>query len=327
MEYISRQLTSDPGMDQREALTALQTHPSFKPGSLVASIRRRKDQWVAEVLEPKTAEFPPKKDEGGSDDGGDSAPKPPKDDGPADDGGAPDLGPEGPEEGGPEGLDGPPSPDDGGGDDKKGKGSTEDMILHTLTQMLHVLQGGGAPGVPGGPDALGEGGPPGGPPPHPAGPPKGGPPGAAGPPPGAGGPPGMGGPPKGPPPMKPGMTPPGGTPVGAPAFASTRTAEMAPVPGAPQAGPVGQQATAGVCPQDGNPEPCPVHSPAAQGLGQAVAAMSSRASTLTLTREGTDINAAIAEARPTVENFGYQVKQAKRSDDGTEVHILVSRRK
>lgn len=315
MEYTSRQLTSDPGMDQREALTALQTHPSYKVGSIVETIRRRGDQWVATVLEPKTAEFPPKSD-GGDEGGGDDspAPEPKKDDAP----------PSGGEDGGegPEGLDGPPSPDDGGGDKgPEGKGKTEDMILHTLTQILHALQGPGAGAVPGGPDEMGPGAPGGGPPPHPAGPPKGGPPA------GAGGPPGMGGPPKGPAPMKPGMTPPGGTPVGAPAFASTRTAEMAPVPGAPQAGPVGQQATAGICPQDGNPEPCPVHSPASQGLGQAVAALSSRASTLTLTHEGTDINAAVAEARPTVENFGYQVKQAKRSDDGTKVHILVSRRK
>lgn len=322
MEYKSRQLTSDPGMDQREALTALQTHPSFKTGSIVASIRRRKDQWVAEVLEPKTAEFPPKDDGGGEGGGDDSlAPEPKKDDGPPSDSG--DSGPEGGGDGGPEGLDGPPSPDGGGDKGPEGKGKTEDMILHTLTQILHALQGPGAGVVPGGPDEMGPGGLPGGPPPH-AAPPKAGPPGAGGPPPGAGGPPG--GAMKGPPPMKPGMTPPGGTPVGAPAFASTRTAEMAPVPGGVEPGPMGQQATAGVCPQDGNPEPCPIHSQAGAGLNQMVAALSGRAATLTLTREGTDINAAVAEARPSVENFGYTVKQAKRSEDGTKVHILVSRR-
>lgn len=306
MEFTTRHLTSDPGMDQREALTALQTHPTYKAGSVVATIRRRGDRWVAEVLEPKTAEFPPSKDEIPDSEGGDEA-APKKDDAPSAD--------SGPDEGGD--SEGSPAPGDGGGndakpDDGKGKGSTEDMILHTLTQILHTLQGPGAGAVPGGPDAAGAGAPPGGPP-------------APKPPAGKGAPPGAGGPPvKGPPPMKPGMTPPGGTPIGAPAFASTRTAE-APVPGG-MAGPVGQQAQAGVCPQDGNPEPCPVHSGGAGGLGQAVASFSGRAATITLTREGTDIKAAIEEARPVVENFGYKVKQAKHSDDGTKIHILASRR-
>lgn len=317
MEYITRNLTSNPGMDQREALTALQTHPSFKPGSVVASIRRRKDQWVAEVLEPKTAEFPPKED--GGDEGGDEVVvEPKKDDGPPSD----DGGDEGPSDG-PPGLDGPPSPDGGdGGEKPKGKGGTEEAILHTLTQILHALQGGGAPEGMGGPDALGPdlGGPPGPPPP------KGGP---GGPPPGAGGPPG--GPMKGPPPMKPGMTPPGGTPVGAPAFSSVQAngimpSQGTPVPTGAEAGPVGQQAAPGVCPQDGNPEPCPIHSGGMEGLNQAVAAYSGKASTITLTTEGSDLKSAIAQARPVVENYGYTVKQAKHSDDGTQVHILASRR-
>lgn len=323
MEYTTRNLTSDPGMDQREALTALQTHPSFKVGSIVTSIRRRKDQWVAEVLEPKTAEFPP---DGGDEGGGSDTPEPKKDEGPpSDDGG----------EEGPPSLDGPPSPDDGGGEKKsESKGSTEDAILHTLTQILHALQGGGAPEGMGGLDALGppDGGMAG--PPSP----KGGPPGAGGPPPGKGGPPGMGGPPKGPPAMKPGMTPPGGTPIGAPAFASTHQAnpimpaQGTPVPTGIEPGPVGQQAGAGVCPQDGNPEPCPIHG-AAQGmapggmggLNQAVASYSGRASTITLTTEGHDIKRAIAEAKPVVENYGYTVKQAKHGENGT-IHILASRR-
>lgn len=318
MEYITRNLTSDPGMDQREALTALQTHPSFKAGSIVASIRKRREQWVAEVLEPKTAEFPPNDggDEGGADDS--PAPEPKKDDGPPSDGG--DEGPPSPD------GEGPPSPD--GGDKKpESKGNTEDAILHTLTQILHALQGGGAPEGMGGPDALGpsDGGMAGPPPP------KGGPPGLGGPPPGKGGPPGMGGPPKGPPPMKPGMTPPGGTPIGAPAFASTHQAnpilpaQGTPVPTGAQPGPIGQQATSGICPQDGNPEPCPIHSPAAGGLNQAVAAYSGRAATITLTTEGLNIKQAIAEAKPVVENYGYTVKQAKHGENGT-IHILASRR-
>lgn len=315
MEYITRHLTSDPGLDQREALTALQTDPTFKPGSIVAGIRRRNERWAAEVLEPKTAEFPPT-DEGGDEGGGDDspAPEPKKDDGPPSDSGG-----EGPPS--PEGEEGPPKDDKGG--KPESKGSTEDMILHTLTQILHALQGGGAPDVLGGPDALGPGGPPGGP---------GAPPKAPGGPPGAGGPPmGGKGPMKGPPPMKPGMTPPGGTPIGAPAFASTQHQAVpgAPVPTGVEPGPVGQQAGAGVCPQDGNPEPCPVHSGQGGqggGLPGMVASYSGRAATITLTREGTDIKAAVEEARPVVENYGYTVKQAKHSDDGTQIHILASRR-
>lgn len=319
MEYITKNLQSDPGMSQSEALLALQTDASFKPGSVVSSIRRRKDHWVAEILEPKTAEFPPKKDEGGDDEG--SSDGPPKDDGPpsdgppSDDGGGDDL-PEGLP-----GLDGPPGLE--GGDDKpEGKGNTEDAILHTLTQILHALQGGGAPEGMGGPDALGppDGGM-AGPPPPKGGPPMGGPPGAGGPPPGA----------KPKPPMKPGMTPPGGTPIGAPAFASTREAalpgQVNPGVGTPVpqgvAGPVGPQA-GGVCPQDGNPEPCPIHS-GAEGLNQAVAAYSGMASTITLTTEGTDIKRVVAEARPVVENYGYTVKQAKHGENG-QIHILASRR-
>lgn len=312
MEYITRNLTSDPGLDQREALVALQTHPSFKAGSVVASIRRRNDQWVAEVLEPKTAEFPPSND-GGDEGGGDDspAPEPKKDDSPPSDSSSEGESPEG---------EAPPKSDDKG-DKPESKGSTEEMILHTLTQILHALQGGGAPDVAGGPDALGPGGPPGGPPPPKA------------PAPPAGGPPvGKGAPGKMTPrPMKPGDTPPGGTPVGAPAFASVQAnqplplqpAQGTPVPTGVEPGPVGQP-TAGVCPQDGNPEPCPIHSGA--GLNQAVASYSGRAATITLTHEGTDIKAAIEQARPVVENYGYKVKQAKHSEDGTKIHILASRR-
>lgn len=57
-----------------------------------------------------------------------------------------------------------------------------------------------------------------------------------------------------------------------------------------------------------------------------VASLSSRTASMTLTHEGTDIKAAVEEARPVVENFGYKVKQAKHSEDGRAVHILVSRR-
>lgn len=319
MEYITRNLTSDPGMDQREALLALQEHPSFKPGSRIASFRRRKDQWVAEVLEPKTAEFPPKNDGGDEEGATDSAPKsegPPSDpDGDGDN----DSSPSGDTDNDAAGA--PPGDKKPGSDKPEGKGSTEDAILHTLTQILHALQGGAAPEGVGGPDALGPA--PGGPPSPP--PPKGGPPV-----PGKGGPPGAAGGSKFPPKaLKPGDTPPGGTPVGAPAFSSVQAngvnpAQGTPIPTGAEPGPVGQQATAGVCPIDGNPQPCPVHSGTA-GLNQAVASYSGRASTITLTADGTDLKQAVAEARPVVENYGYKVKQAKHGENG-QIHILASRR-
>lgn len=203
MEYTTRNLESDPGMTQAEALVSLQQHPTFKQGSIISGLHKRGNQWVAEVMVPsveKTAEFPPS---GGGDEGEEAAPSKPEP--PKSDGG---------DDGAPEGGDGPPSPDGG---DKKPEGSKEpkgdEAILHILTQILHAL-GGGAEGV-GGPDALGPGGPGGMAPPPPKAP--------AGPP-GAGAPPMPGKPPmgRGPVPMKPGMTPPGGTPVGAPAFSSVQ---------------------------------------------------------------------------------------------------------
>lgn len=324
MEYITRNLTSPPGLSQEDALLSLQNHPSFKDGTKITGIRRRANVWVADILEPKTAEFPPKEENDGSDENG-AIDSPPKDDKPTDSGsdsdgdGAPSDGP--PSDDNPNG---PPSSKDGDGK-PEGKGSVEEQILHTLQQLLHAVQGGGAPEGLGGPDALGPGdGGIGGPPP-----PKGGP--AGGPPaplPGKGGPAGAKFPPR---PMKPGDTPPGGTPVGAPAFSHTKQANPSIAPGAGtpvpsgQAGPVGPQATGGVCPQCGGPEPCPMHG-GAGGLNQAVASYSGKAATLTLTHEGSDIKKAVEEARPVAQNYGYQVKQAKHSEDGSKVHILVSRR-
>lgn len=322
MEYTTKKLQSDPGMTQSQALLSLQESPAFVPGTKIASVLRRGNAWVAELKIPKTAgepPFPPKEDEGGSSED-EGAPTPPSDDGapeglPTDDGGLDEA------------LDGPPSPD--GGDDgekkPKGKGGTEEAILHTLTQILHALQGGGVPeGLGGGSDALDLG--PGGPP-APV-PPKGGLPGAGGPPHGA-----PGGAPKFPPkPMKPGDTPPGGTPIGAPAFASTKQAlgpGVAPAVGTPvptgQAGPTGTNVQAGVCPKDGNPEPCPIHSgQAAGGLAGQVASYSNRAATITLSTDGMSVKQAVAEARPVVEAYGYSVKQAKRGDG--QIHILATRR-
>lgn len=202
MTYIERKVRSAPGLSQEQALESLQSHPNFRGGTKIASLRRRGDRWVAQLLVPKTAgEFPPS-----DDGGGDEGPPKPKDDGgeeeaPApDDGGLPDLG--GPPEG----------PPKGDGDEKKpGKGGTDQEILHVLTEILHALKGGPAgPGL-GGPDDLGPGPEAmGGPPPHgghglpPAGPPK---PGAMG----------IGAK------LKPGEIPnkPGTVPIGAPAFSST----------------------------------------------------------------------------------------------------------
>src|SRR3954462_6567110 len=98
MKNTTRTVRSRPGMTQEEALNSLQSHPQFKAGTKIASIRRRGKVWVADLLEPKVAgPFPPSDD---SDDGGDSAPEgggdsedsgPPEDDG----GGGPPDGPEG----------------------------------------------------------------------------------------------------------------------------------------------------------------------------------------------------------------------------------------
>lgn len=321
MQFITRNLESDPGMSQKEALVSLQNRPDHVPGTIIASIRRRNDRWVAELLEPKTAGEPPFADKG-DDSGDDSAPAPGKEDAAIEDelaGDAPSDD-EGPSDD--ESSDGPPAPGekpDKLGDEKpKGKGGTEEAILHVLTEILHSLQGGDLGGGMGGPDALGPG--PGGPPSPP--PPKGGP---AGPPP-------PGGKAPAPKPMKPGMTPPGGTPVGAPAFASSKqsTPGVAPAVGTPvpsgPAGPVGAGATAGGnCPQCGYPEPCPMHGGAAAGgLAGQVASYSKSAATITLHKDGDSISEAVAEARPIVEAHGYQVKQAKRGDG--QVHILATRR-
>ncbi len=313
MQFITRNLESDPGMSQKEALVSLQKHASFVPGTIIAGLRRRNDRWVAELMEPKTAGEPPFTD----DDGDDNAPS----DGPSKEETAieDELGGDAPsdDEGAPEGLDGPPS-DDEGSEGKEPKGNVEEQILHTLQQLLHAVQGGGdLGGGMGGPDALGPG--PDGPPSPP--PPKAAPP--------------IGGKGPVPKPMKPGMTPPGGTPIGAPAFASTKeaTPSVAPAVGAPgapavpsgAAGPVGPNTAAGTCPSCGYPEPCPMHGGAAAGgLAGQVAAYSKTAATITLHADGDSVKEAVLEARPVVEAHGYQVKQAKRGDG--QVHILATRR-
>jgi collagen type I/II/III/V/XI/XXIV/XXVII alpha len=325
MKYAKRTVRSDPGMSQEQALLSLQTDPSFKPGTRIASFRRRGNQWVAELLTPTQHQAGPPpafadKEEGPpSDDGGDSdAP-------PASDSGS-DEGP----------SDGPPSDDGGedeaveellgGGPDEGGdkpehgkKPSGDDAILHVLTEILHALQGDSGPEGMGGPDALGPG------PSSPAAPPppKHGP---------AGGPPGGGGPPSGRP-MKPGEAPPGSTPVGAPAFASTRQAQMptpaaggTPVPAGQAAGPVGPgTGDAGAkCASCGYPEPCPIHG-AGAGAGAAgappalvahVAKMASVSPTITLWAPAAiGVKIAVTQAKAACAPYGYQVKKAKKVGD------------
>jgi hypothetical protein len=202
MNYVERKVRSAPGLSQEDALESLQSHPNYRSGTKIASMRRRGDRWVAVLQVPKTAGgFPPGGDESG--------PPPPKDEG------GESEGPEEPDEGGPEGLDGLDGPPEAPGEEKKpgGKGGTEQEMLHVLTEILHALKGGPVGPEMGGPDDMGPGPDAmGGPPPH----------GGHGMPPA--GPPGTGGPPMGiGAKLKPGEVPnkPGVVPLGAPAFSST----------------------------------------------------------------------------------------------------------
>lgn len=183
MQFESKTVRSRPGLTQEEALKSLQESKTFKPGTRIAAIRRRGDRWIADLLEPKLAEFPPAKDDSGSDDGGSSS-----------DDAAPEFG--GPEDSA--------EPDDGGDSPDEGEGDDEGSEKHELTEALTLLHSiadalGIAPpdaGLEGDPNDPGAGGPPGldgPPPPH-----------------GAGGPPAPGA----------GPVVPGPTPVGAPAFSS-----------------------------------------------------------------------------------------------------------
>lgn len=171
-------------------------------GSEILDLRRRGDKWVATLLIPKTAEFPPSKDDGDSD-----GPPEKKDSEGSSEGGESD---------GPPKADKPPSP---GGDEAGAPGSPHggglDHAVAELTSLVHAIAESMGilppPGVPGMDDPMGGGGP-GGPPP-PGGPPI--------------GPEGGGGPPGGPgdkqeivhkTKLKPGEAAPGVTPIGAPAF-------------------------------------------------------------------------------------------------------------
>jgi hypothetical protein len=165
--------------------------------SEVLELNRSGDKWVATLLEPKTAEFPPPKDDDET-----SAPPEAKDDSEESD--TPD-GP--PKDDAPEEGDGPPKPE--GPKGEKAEITALLDLVHQIADKLGIMPGPAAPGAEDGPLPDGPMPPPPGPPgiPHD---------------------PGVGGEghqeivhrTK----LKPGDTPPGVTPIGTPAFASTHEA-------------------------------------------------------------------------------------------------------
>lgn len=197
--------------EARESLTSQFTD------SEILDLKRRGDKWVATLLMPKEAEFPPKKDDddAGSKEEGDGGSE--KSEGKDDSSKSDGDGGEGPPK-----ADKPPHPGQAAGGLEHAVAELTTMV-HAIAEAMGVAP---APAVPGADDMGMEGGPmPDGPPPphgHPGGPE------------GGGGPPG--GPPGGGPPghqeivhrtkMHPGDTPPGVTPIGAPAFSSVHTAQL-----------------------------------------------------------------------------------------------------
>lgn len=161
-------------------------------GTELLDIKRRGDKWVATLLEPKQAEFPPSKDEDDSEESGppqedtSDEPSPPKEDGGD--------------------SDGPPKGDKGPPKEKGGEKVELSALLDLVSQIadkLGIVPGGAVPGAE---DPMAAGPPV----PPPPGPPH--------------SDPGVGGEghqeivhrTK----LKPGDTPPGVTPIGSPAFAS-----------------------------------------------------------------------------------------------------------
>lgn len=185
-------------------------------GSEVLELSRRGDKWVASLLMPHKAEFPPSKD----DDSGDSSSseeKPKKDSEGSSDGDSGD---------GPPKADKPPTAD---GESPAGPGGPNiEHAVAELTQLVHAIADSMGimppPAVPGADDPMGGGMGPGGPPPGPGGhhAPMG--------PEGGGGHhmPGGDGPQeivhktK----LRPGETPPGVTPIGAPAFSHVQSSQL-----------------------------------------------------------------------------------------------------
>lgn len=187
------------GLTREAAQASLERSPKFSEDTEILDFKRRGDSWVATLLEPKKAEFPPQAEEEES-----GPPKPPSDDAPFEDD-EPAEKEEKSEK--PEGEDGPPKKEGPG--EPKGEKAELALVMDMLTQIADKLGivPGGDPMAMGAEDA---------PLPPPPGPPP--------------GPPGGGHPgneilhrTK----LKPGETPPGGTPVGAPAFASTDLTRLA----------------------------------------------------------------------------------------------------
>jgi hypothetical protein len=199
MLYTKRTVRcSARGLNREQARISLERQ--FE-GTELLDIKRRGDKWVATLLEPKTAEFPPSKDD---DSDSEAPPESESSDGGSEDSASPDS--DGGESDGPPKKEGPSEP----------KGEKAELaaaldLLHAIADHLGIVPGGAAPGAE---DPLALDGPPA--------PPPGPPPGGA---------PGVGGPDhqevvhrtK----MKPGETPPGVTPIGAPAFASASISRMA----------------------------------------------------------------------------------------------------
>lgn len=201
MLYAKRTVRTSATNISRE--TARASLESNFDGAEVLDLKRRGDQWIATILEPKTAEFPPK-----DDDSEDSAPPKFEEDDASDS----------------DGPDGPPEDSDGGEGEGPPKAEKKEGPKGELNEVLNLIQAiadklGIVPGpaAPGAEDPLAPDGPPMPPPGPPVGPPS--PHG------------GVGGEghqeivhrTK----LKPGDTPPGVTPIGSPAFASSQLSRMA----------------------------------------------------------------------------------------------------
>lgn len=182
------------GITRQQAHESLTSSEDFVAGTEVLELKRRGNQWVATLLEPKHAEFPPPKDD-------DNEEKTDSDESPSKD----ESGSEGDDA--PKG-EGPPKPEGPKGGEKSELNAVLDILM-AVADKLGVGPGAAAPGAEDNP-MPGDGPPP---PPSPA------PPGG-----------GLGGPghqevvhrTK----LKPGDTPPGVTPVGSPAFASVQEQQL-----------------------------------------------------------------------------------------------------
>ncbi len=155
MERIAKIIESRPGLTHDEALKSLQSHPEFKLGTIIESVKPRGNVWVAKLLEPKVAaEFP-----FGDDSDDDSEDKVEEVDAPSED----------------DSEDKPEPPKD----EKKDDSKSEKSEISELVDLVHAIADklGIAPELPDLEDdaPIGEPppGPPAGPPPSPKGGPEG----------------------------------------------------------------------------------------------------------------------------------------------------------